>query len=110
MEDQVGGQGLRAIVEEHRHAVVVGQGDLLRLPVGVDHHRLCDRAFDYSDHVIGGGLGLGGFHGLRGHGKVDGRIDADAVEQGEVFGGGVNIGVVGVLVQVGSDLAVENGV
>ena len=110
MEDQVGGQGLRAVVEEHRHAVVVRQGDLLRLPVGIDHRRLCDRAFDHGDHVIGGGLGLRAFHSFSLHRKVDGRINTDAVEQGEVFGGGVNIGVVGVLVQVGPDLAVEDRV
>ena len=47
--------------------------------------------------MTGGGLRLRGLHGFGLHGKIDGGIDADAVEHGEVLRRGVDVGVVGVL-------------
>nr|DAH18321.1 MAG TPA: hypothetical protein [Caudoviricetes sp.] len=95
-EDQVRGQDLRPEVVEHGHAVVVGQGNLLRVLVGVNDRRLCDRAVDHNDR-------------LRGRGKEDAGIDADAVEGGEVFGGGVHVRIVDGLVQVVAHIAIEGG-
>nr|DAY38008.1 MAG TPA: hypothetical protein [Caudoviricetes sp.] len=108
VEDQVRGQRLRPVVEEHRHAVVVGQGDLLGLSVGIDHGRLSDGPVNH-DHGVGrGGVGLCGLGRILSdrHGKVDGRVDPNTVEDRKILRRRVHIGIVDTLIQKGPELPV----